>query len=149
MRCFTFLCNMTAFQVFDISFHFCAILQLLLLHLGTDKWMCSLRHNVFLCDHLSGWKTIKFPLIWYIIYGYFWKYYMKNLNLKKCFTFFFCWVYISTSWKVLQIGTFPIKKETPINVHENQSVLKCICGIKWNTFRAYMKNIYFLLKPYL
>ena len=54
-----------------LSYHFRAILQLLLLYLGTDKWMCSLMRNILLYDHLSGWKTIKFPLIWYIIHGYF------------------------------------------------------------------------------
>ena len=67
MLCFAFLCNMTEFQLFDFSFHICAILQVLLLRLGTDKLMCSLMRNVLLCDQISGWKTIKFSLI----HGYF------------------------------------------------------------------------------
>ena len=80
--CLTFLCNMTFYI-------FCAILQFLLLHLGTDKWMCSLMRKVSICIHLPGWKTIKYPLIWYIIYLFFIKSYMKNMNLKKCLLSFF------------------------------------------------------------
>ena len=65
------------------------VLQFLLLHLGTDKWMCSLMRKVSICIHLPDWKTIKYPLIWYIIYLFFIKSYMKNMNLKKCLLTFF------------------------------------------------------------
>ena len=89
MFCFTVLCNMIVnFKLFDCLI-FCAILQLLLLHLGTDKWTCSLMRKFLLYGHLPGWKTIKFPLIWYIIYWFSLKSYMKNLNLKKCLLSFF------------------------------------------------------------
>ena len=54
-----------------LFFSFFCNLQFLLLYIGTDKWMYSLIRNSLLCDYLSGWKTITFPLIWYIIYGYF------------------------------------------------------------------------------
>ena len=93
MLCFTFLCNMNVnFNLFDF-FTFCAILQFLLLHLGTDKLMCSLMCKIWRCVHLPDWnffwKTIKFPLIWYIIDQFLLKTYMKNLNLKKCLLSFF------------------------------------------------------------
>ena len=71
----------------------CRFLQVLLLHLGTYKWMCSLMRKVSLHVHLPCWKTIKFPLIWYIIYWFSLKSFLKNLNLKKCLLSFFCWVY--------------------------------------------------------
>ena len=38
---------------------------------------------------LTGWKRIKFPLIWYIIYWILLQFCMKNLNLKKCLLSFF------------------------------------------------------------
>ena len=76
------------FQLFDF-FMFCAILQLVLLHLGTDKWMCSFMRKVSLYFHLPGWETIKFSLIWYRIHWFLLKSNMNNLNLKKCLLSFF------------------------------------------------------------
>ena len=67
----------------------CRFLQVLLLHLGTYKRMCSLMRKVSLHVNLPGWKTIKFPLIWYIIYWFSWKSFLKNLNLKNCLLSFF------------------------------------------------------------
>ena len=89
MLCFTFLCLWLNFNYLTFLFILVQFLQFLLLHLGTDKWMCSLMRNILLCDHLSSWKTIKFPLIWYIIYGYFFKSCMKDPNLKQCLLSFF------------------------------------------------------------
>ena len=52
--------------------------------------------KVSLYFHLPGWETIKFTLIWYIIYWFLLKTFMKNLNLKKkiwnTMKYFLCWI---------------------------------------------------------
>ena len=80
--CFTFLfCAMWLW--ISIVWLFGEILQLLLLHLGADKRLCSLMRKISLYDLLPGWKTIKFPLIWYIIHIYLFNIYINNFNLKR------------------------------------------------------------------
>ena len=66
-----------------------AFLQLLLLHLGREKLLCSLMRKIYHQVFLTGWKKIKFALIWYIIHWILLQFWMKNLNLKKCLLSFF------------------------------------------------------------
>ena len=94
MLSLTFLCNMSMyFNLFD--FFFLSFFSIFTLHLGTDKWMCSLMCQVSLCVHLPGWKRIKFPLIWYIILLDFITVLYEKSEFEKVFIFFLLLVYIN------------------------------------------------------
>ena len=77
------------FKFVWLCFFFVAILQFLLLHLGTDKCMCSLMRKVSRYVHLPGWKTIKFPFILIYNLSIFINDLYEKSELEKVFTSFF------------------------------------------------------------
>ena len=77
------------------------LLQCLLLHLGREKWICSLMRKVYLYVTLTGWKEIKFPLIWYIIYWIVLHSCMKNLNVKS--VYFLCFAECTLMWSTQKL----------------------------------------------
>ena len=134
-NCLTFLFIFVQF----CNFYFCT--------LGQINWICSLMRNVLLYDHLSGWKTIKFPLIRYIILWIFLKVlYVKIWDLKKCLLSFFaeCIKKVQHSHSRHQETTwnlFKINLKGTLRFSDEQPLEGAICmNLRWNS-QGHPKNI--------